>query len=105
MSLDGDGDAPVPGIIFDTGGFKHEHDVEDTRWLPGSRPGRSAGSVHAKVLHERTQGGLHLLGEVLGGPLLAGGEIVVGVVTEKPCADSGFGRGHRGHCRRAAQPR
>ena len=40
--------------------------------------------VHAKVLHERTQGGLRLLGEVLGAArFYADGEIVVGVVTEE----------------------
>ncbi len=74
------------GIIFDTGGFKHENTGAATHALAarlldlGVRPA----PVHAKVLHERTQGGLRLLGEVLGGAkFFAGGQVVVAAITEE----------------------
>ena len=74
------------GIIFDTGGFKHENTMSKTHALAAQLLdlGVQPAPVHAKVLHERTQGGLRLLGEVLGAArFYAGGEIVVGVVTEE----------------------
>ena len=74
------------GIIFDTGGFKHENTMSKTHALAAQLLdlGVQPAPVHAKVLHERTQGGLRLLGEVLGAArFYADGEIVVGVVTEE----------------------
>jgi bifunctional oligoribonuclease and PAP phosphatase NrnA len=77
------------GIIFDTGGFKHENTQAETHRLAsrlldlGVRPA----PIHAKVLHERTSGGLQLLGEVLGAArFYAEGAVAVGVVTEEAMA-------------------
>ncbi len=74
------------GIIFDTGGFKHENTQPETHRLAAELLdlGVSPAPIHAKVLHERTSGGLRLLGEVLGAAqFFAEGEVVVGVVTEE----------------------
>ena len=74
------------GIIFDTGGFKHENTMAKTHALAAKLLdlGVQPAPVHAKVLHERTRGGLRLLGEVLGAArFYANGEVVVGVVTEE----------------------
>jgi phosphoesterase RecJ-like protein len=74
------------GIIFDTGGFKHENTRSDTHRLAAKllELGVSPAPIHAKVLHERTSGGLRLLGEVLGAAqFFANGLVVVGIVTEE----------------------
>jgi len=74
------------GIIFDTGGFKHENTQPETHRLAAKLLdlGVSPAPVHAKVLHERTSGGLRLLGEVLGAArFYADGQVVVGVITEE----------------------
>jgi phosphoesterase RecJ-like protein len=71
------------GIIFDTGGFKHENTQAATHRIAaqllelGVRPA----GVHAKVLHERTAAGLRLLGEVLtNAQFCADGGVIVGVI-------------------------
>ena len=55
------------GIIFDTGGFKHENTQADTHLLAAQllSLGVKPALIHAKVLHERTSAGLRLLGEIL----------------------------------------
>lgn len=74
------------GIIFDTGGFKHENTRPGTHRLAAEllEHGVKPAPVHAKVLHERTEAGLRLLGEVLGAAkFYASGQIVVGVMTRE----------------------
>ncbi len=74
------------GIVFDTGGFKHENTQPETHRLAADLLdlGVKPAPIHAKVLHERTSGGLRLLGEVLGAAqFFAGGSVVVGVVTQE----------------------
>ena len=84
------------GIIFDTGGFKHENTRPETHRLAAQLLdlGVSPAPIHAKVLHERTSGGLRLLGEVLGSAqFYADGEVVVGVVTEDAVRRLGIASG------------
>lgn len=74
------------GIIFDTGGFKHENTQPETHRLAAQLldHGVKPAPVHAKVLHERTAAGLRLLGEVLGGARFFGdGQVVVGLMTQE----------------------
>ncbi len=74
------------GIIFDTGGFKHENTQPETHRLAAQLldHGVEPAPVHAKVLHERTAAGLRLLGEVLGAATFYGdGSVVVGVMTRE----------------------
>jgi len=71
------------GIIFDTGGFKHENTQADTHLLAAQllSLGVKPALIHAKVLHERTSAGLRLLGEVLtNAQFCASGAGVVGVI-------------------------
>ena len=71
------------GIIFDTGGFKHENTQADTHQLAAHllSLGVKPAVIHAKVLHERTAAGLRLLGEVLTqAKFCADGAGVVGVI-------------------------
>jgi len=84
------------GIIFDTGGFKHENTMSATHSLAAQLLdlGVEPAPVHAKVLHERTRGGLRLLGEVLGAArFFADGAVVVGVVTEEAVRRLGIASG------------
>ncbi len=74
------------GIIFDTGGFKHENTRSATHRLAAQLldHGVAPAPVHAKVLHERTAAGLRLLGEVLGTATFYGkGAVVMGVMTRE----------------------
>ena len=71
------------GIIFDTGGFKHENTQPETHQLAAQllSLGVKPAVVHAKVLHERTSAGLRLLGEVLThAQFCADGAGVMGVI-------------------------
>ena len=71
------------GIIFDTGGFKHENTQSQTHLLAAQLLdlGVKPAVIHAKVLHERTSAGLRLLGEVLThAQFCADGAGVVGVI-------------------------
>jgi len=71
------------GIIFDTGGFKHENTQVETHRLAAEllELGVKPAMIHAKVLHERTPAGLRLLGEVLtNAQFLADGAVVIGVI-------------------------
>jgi phosphoesterase RecJ-like protein len=71
------------GIIFDTGGFKHENTQVETHRLAAELLGLGVkpAMIHAKVLHERTAAGLRLLGEVLtNAQFLADGAVVIGVI-------------------------
>lgn len=71
------------GIIFDTGGFKHENTQAATHRLAAEllELGVAPAAVHAKVLHERTAAGLRLLGHVLTNAQFYGdGAVVVGVI-------------------------
>jgi len=74
------------GIIFDTGGFKHENTRSATHRLAAKLldHGVAPAPVHAKVLHERTTAGLRLLGEVLGSATFYGdGTVVMGIMTRE----------------------
>ena len=71
------------GIIFDTGGFKHENTQAATHRLAAHllELGVQPAGVHAKVLHERTEAGLRLLGHVLtNAQVCADGAVIVGVI-------------------------
>jgi len=71
------------GIIFDTGGFKHENTQANTHQLAAKllTLGVKPAVIHAKVLHERTSAGLRLLGEVLtNARFFADGAVVIGVI-------------------------
>ena len=71
------------GIIFDTGGFKHENTQVDTHRLAAELLGLGVkpAMIHAKVLHERTSAGWRLLGEVLThAQFMADGAVVIGVI-------------------------
>ena len=74
------------GIIFDTGGFKHENTNAETHRVAAGLLdlGVLPAPIHGKVLHERTSAGLALLGEVLSAaPFFHQGAVVIGVVTEE----------------------
>jgi len=84
------------GIIFDTGGFKHENTMAATHRLAAQLLdlGVKPAPIHAKVLHERTSGGLRLLGEVLGAAQFhADDSVVIGVVTEEAVSRLGIASG------------
>jgi phosphoesterase RecJ-like protein len=86
------------GIIFDTGGFKHENTQAATHRLAARliELGVEPSPIHAKVLHERTAGGLRLLGEVLGAASFYGeGAVAVGVVTEEAVSRLGVVSGDK----------
>jgi phosphoesterase RecJ-like protein len=74
------------GIIFDTGGFKHENTQAATHRLAAELLdlGVSPAPIHGKVLNERTVPGLGLLGEVLSAAqFYHQGMVVIGKVTEE----------------------
>ncbi|MEC8192923.1 MAG: bifunctional oligoribonuclease/PAP phosphatase NrnA [Myxococcota bacterium] len=74
------------GVIFDTGGFKHENTRAETHRLAAEllEHGVQPAPVHAKVLHERTTAGLRMLGEVLGSAVFYGdGAVVMGIMTRE----------------------
>lgn len=74
------------GIIFDTGGFKHENTQAATHRLAAELLdlGVSPAPIHGKVLNERTVAGLGLLGEVLSAAqFYHQGMVVIGMVTEE----------------------
>jgi len=74
------------GIIFDTGGFKHENTKAETHRVAAGLLdlGVLPAPIHGKVLHERTSAGLGLLGEVLSAAqFFHQGAVVIGVVTEE----------------------
>ncbi len=71
------------GVVFDTGGFRHSNTGPDTHQLAAVllEQGINTSMINAKVLAERTQAGLRLLGDVLTRAQFHGdGQVVIGQV-------------------------
>ena len=84
------------GIIFDTGGFRHENTQPATHRLAAQliELGVKPSPVHAKVLNERTAAGLRLLGQVLStASFYADGAVVIGHVSMSDSSRLGIASG------------
>jgi phosphoesterase RecJ-like protein len=87
------------GIIFDTGGFKHSNTQPATHRLAAELLGHGVDTafITARVLNERSQAGLRLLGSVLSqASFLAEGAAVLGAVSLADAAHFGIAEGDKG---------